>query len=82
MTEGQITFRLDPALKARICELVAAGEFRTVSDFVNQAVLLKFEFDGIPIDGRRIGNDLLGRFFDSPRGRQRLREAVLEAMGR
>ena len=82
MIEGQIAFRLEPDLKARIRELVAAGEFRTVSDFVNQAVLLKFEFDRIPINGRMIGDDPLGRFFDSPRGRQRLHETMLEALGR
>ena len=81
MIEGQITFRLDPHLKARIRELVAAGEFRSVSDFMNQAVLLKFEFDRIPVNGRTIGEGPLDRYFDSPRGRQQLRELVLEALG-
>lgn len=80
MIEGQVTFRLAPVLEARIRELVAAGEYRTVSDFVNQAILLKFEFDGIPIGGRTIGDDPLGRFFDSPGGRERLRRVVLEAL--
>jgi len=82
MIEGPITFRLDPHLKARIRGLVAAGEFRTVSDFMNQAVLLKFEFERIPVNSRAIGGDPLDRYFDSPRGRKRLRDAVQEAMGR
>ncbi len=57
MTRGQITFRLDPCIEARIRELVAEGEFRTVSDFVNLAILQKFEFDRIPVDGGMIGSD-------------------------
>ena len=82
MLEDQITFRTHPRLKARIRELVTEGEFRTVSDFMNLAILQKFEFDRVPVNGELIGPDPLDRFFDSPRGREGLREAVLEALGR
>lgn len=82
MIADQVTFRLDPDLKGQIREQVASGEYRTVSDFMNQAILLKFEFDRIPVRGRMIGGDPIDRYFDSPRGRQRLRDAVREVMGR
>lgn len=80
MTEGQITFRLDQALKARIRELVDEGEYRNVSDFVNRAVLLMFAFERIPIEGRLLGCDPLAEYFSSYKGRQLLRETVREVL--
>ncbi|MEN6518681.1 MAG: ribbon-helix-helix protein, CopG family [Methanospirillum sp.] len=80
MTEGQITFRLDQALKARIRELVDEGEYRNVSDFVNRAVLLMFAFERIPIEGRLLGRDPLAEFFSSYKGRQLLHETVREVL--
>jgi hypothetical protein len=78
MTEGQITFRVDPDLKARIRELVAEGEYRNVSDFVNQAILLVFAFERIPLGGRLLAYDPLAEFFSSYSGRRLLRETMRE----
>lgn len=80
MLEDQITFRTDPRLKARIRELVAAGEFRSVSDFVTQAILLKFAFERIPIDGRLLAHDPLAEYFSSYDGRRLLRDTVREVL--
>ncbi len=78
--KGQITFRLDQALKERICELVDAGEYVTVSDFVTRAVLLMFAFERIPIEGQLLGCDPLAEYFSSYVGRQLLRETVREVL--
>lgn len=82
MPEDQITFRTDPAIKARIAELVAAKEYRNLSEFVNQAILLKFQLEQITLDGRLITPSPIEAFFDSPNGRELLREILLEARER
>jgi hypothetical protein len=78
MPEDQITFRTDPRIKARIAELVNAREYRNLSDFVNQAILLKFQLERIPLDGELVGHDPMITFFESPRGRALLRELLRE----
>jgi len=82
MPEDQITFRTDPEIKARIAELVAEKEYRNLSDFVNQAILLKFQVDQITLNGRLITPSPIEAFFDSPRGREVLMEIILEARER
>ncbi len=81
MTEGQITFRLDSRLKARIQELVAEGQYRNVSDFMVRAILDKFAFDLIPVEGHRVPSATLTDYFSSHTGRRVLFEAVLEGLG-
>ncbi len=78
--EDTTTVQIDPALEARIRERVAAGDARSVEDFMIQAVLLKFEVDRIPIDGKTTGDDPVDRYFDSPLGRERLRRVVQVAL--
>jgi len=78
--KGQITFRLDESLKERISELVEAGEYRAVGDFVTRTVLLMFAFERIPIEGRLLGCDLLAEYFASYHGRRLLRETVREVL--
>lgn len=80
MTEGQITFRTDPRIKARIRELVAEGEFRNVSDFVNQAILQRCALERIPIDGRLLAFDPIAEYFGSNGGRRLLRETIREML--
>jgi len=79
MPEDQITFRTDPAIKARIAELVAGKEYRNISDFMNQAILLKFQFEQITLNGRLVGPNPMEGFFDSPHGREIIREILLES---
>ena len=81
MTEGQITFRTDPRIKARIRELVAEGEFRNVGDFITHAILLTFALERIPVDGRLLEPDPIAEFFDSEVGRRVLYEALWKARG-
>ena len=79
MPPGQITFRTDPRIKARIAELVASGEFRNMSEFLNHAILLTFQVERIQIEGQPIGPDPVAVFFDSVKGREILREVILAA---
>lgn len=69
MTAGRMTFTVDPGLKARIRELVAGGEFPTVSEFVNGAILPKFEIERIAIDGGLPGSGPVHRSMMSRDGR-------------
>lgn len=78
MLDNQISFRLDPRVKARIQDLVAEGEFRNVSDFVNQAILVTFAFERIPVDGRLLARDPIAEYFRSYDGRRLLRETMRE----
>ena len=78
MPGSQISFRIDPRVKALIRELVASGEYRTVSDFMNEAVLLTFAFERIPVGGELIAYDPIAEFFGSYGGRQLLRELMQE----
>jgi hypothetical protein len=80
MMEGQISSRLDPDFKARIRELAHQGEYRDVSDFMNQAILLMFAFDRIPFGGRLLGHDTLAEVFSSYSGRRLLRVTVQEGL--
>ncbi len=70
--EGQVSSRLDPDFKVRIRELAHEGEYRDVSGFMNQAILLMFAFERIPIGGRLLGHDTLAEFFSSYSGRRLL----------
>lgn len=79
MPENQITFRTDPKVKTRIAELVAQGEFRNTSEFMNQAILLKFQVERILLDGKPLGPDPIAAFLQSVRGRELLRELLREA---
>lgn len=79
MPPGQITFRTDPRIKARIAELVASGEFRNMSEFLNHAILLTFQVERIHLEGQPIGPDPVAVFFDSVKGREILREVILAA---
>lgn len=79
MPPGQITFRTDPRIKARIAELVASGEFRNMSEFLNHAILLTFQVERIQVEGEPIGPDPVAVFFDSVKGREILREVILAA---
>jgi len=78
MTEGQITFRTDPRVKARIRELVAEGKHRNVGDFITHAILLTFALERIPVDGRLLEPDPIAEYFGSFGGRQLLREVMRE----
>ena len=78
MVENQITFRVDPRLKARIQELVAEGEFRNVSDCMQWAIRLAFEVEQIPIDGTLSARDPIGDFLESYRGRRLLKQLMRE----
>jgi len=78
MTEDQITFRTDPRMKARIEELVRDRQYRNKSDFINQALLLKFQVERIALDGDFVGPDPMQAFLESPRGRTLLRELLRE----
>ena len=80
MIEGRITFRTDPRIKARTQELVAEGEFRNVSDFVNQAILLKCALERIPIEGRLLAFDPMAEYFGSYDGPRLLRETIREVL--
>ncbi|MEN6519338.1 MAG: hypothetical protein ABFC38_14385 [Methanospirillum sp.] len=79
MPEDQITFRTDPRLKSRIADLVERGEYKTMSDFLNQAILQKFHLDLVPIEGEPPSTDPMVVFFESPRGRALLAEIVRAA---
>lgn len=80
MPEDQITFRTDPRIKAAIAELVAQGEYRNMSDFMNDALLLMFHIKYFLIDGMPVGPEPLAAIFESPRGRARLRELLRRYM--
>ncbi len=79
MPENQITFRTDPRFKARIAELVEQKEYKNLSEFMNEAIMLKFEADGVEIKGGFPRSKPLVSFFESPRGRALLRELLREA---
>ena len=64
---------------ARIGELVTEGEYRSVSEFVNEAIVMKFEVERIAVDGGLPGPEPFTRFLASPRGRRYLRD-VLRAL--
>lgn len=76
MPVDRIAFRTDPRIKARIEELVQQGDCRNVSEFVNQALRLKFVVERIPIEFEPAAPGLLEEFFDSPPGRRILREVI------
>ena len=78
MTEDQITFRTDRRIKATINELVRQNYCRNISDFMNQAVLLKLQLEQIPIDGEQVGPEPMVTFFESPRGRALIKELIRE----
>lgn len=82
MPDNQITFRTDPRVKARIAELVRLGEFRNTSEFMNQAIFLKFQVERILLDGELVGADPIAEFLFSDRGRELLRELIREARER
>lgn len=82
MPDNQITFRTDPRIKARLNELVRQGEFRNRSEFINQAILLKFQVERILLDGEHVGPDPIAEFLLSDRGRDLLRELIREARER
>jgi len=73
-----MTVQVDPALRAAIDDLVREGEYESEEQFVNHAILLKFQFDQIPVDGRPIGPNPMDAFFDSPKGREIIREILRE----
>ncbi len=79
MPADQITFRTDPRIKARIAALVATGEYRNLSEFINHAILLTFQLERIQIEGQPVGPDPVADFFDSLKGREILREVILAA---
>ena len=78
MTEDQITFRTDRRIKATIAELVRQNYCRNISDFMNQAILLKLQLEQIPIDGEQVGPEPMVTFFESPRGRALIKELIRE----
>jgi Arc/MetJ-type ribon-helix-helix transcriptional regulator len=78
MPDNQITFRTDPRIKARINELVRQGEYRNRSEFINQALLLKFQVERILLDGEPVGPDPVASFFYSEQGRALVRELLDE----
>ena len=78
MTEDQITFRTDRRIKATINELVRQNYCRNISDFMNQAVLLKLQLEQIPIAGELVGPEPMVTFFESPRGRALIKELIRE----
>ncbi len=75
MPADQITFRTDPRIKARIEELVKRGDYRNVTDFVNQALRLMLEVERMPPE-RGPTQGQLEAFFDSPPGRGILQEVI------
>lgn len=78
MPEDQITFRTDRRIKATINELVRQNYCRNISDFMNQAILLKLQLEQIPIDGELVGPEPMVTFFESPRGRALIKELIHE----
>jgi len=78
MPDDQITFRTDPAVKTAIAALVADGEWRTVSEYVNHAILLWFHMKSITLNGRAVGPWPLERVVDSPRGRENVRRILFD----
>ncbi|MEN6343045.1 MAG: hypothetical protein ABFC89_10875 [Methanospirillum sp.] len=78
MPEDQITFRTDRRIKATITELVRQNYCRNISDFMNQAILLKLQLEQIPIGGELVGPEPMVTFFESPRGRALIKELIRE----
>jgi len=79
MPDDQITFRTDPRIKERIAGLVQEKRYPSLSEFVNQAILLKFQVEQIAVDGISSGPDPMIAYFESSRGRALLREILREA---
>jgi hypothetical protein len=78
MPSDQITFRLDPRVRAAITELIRRGEYRNLSEFITQAILMKCQVERVPIEGELLGPDPFFAFLESPRGRALLRELLRE----
>lgn len=66
MQDDTLTVGIDPRFLARIADLVEQGEYGSVDEFMNEAVRLRLE------------QDPLEAFFESPRGRELLRQLVRE----
>jgi len=83
MSADTLTIRLSPEVKAAVVGLVERGVYRSISEFVVEAVLLSLDVQGIPVVEARIPPDPIAAYFASPRGEEGLRRAVrreLEAM--
>ncbi|MEN6341751.1 MAG: hypothetical protein ABFC89_04240 [Methanospirillum sp.] len=81
MTDDTMTVRVDPAVRAAIDDLVRRGEYESVDEFLNRAVLTFLRLEEIDVEGVPAGPHPFVVFFESPRGRALLREIVHEARG-
>ena len=76
MAGSQTTIRLDPRIKSTIERLVEEKRYPSVTAFITEAILLKFDIEGIPIDGLEPEPDALERYFATPAGEELLSRLI------
>lgn len=76
MAGSQTTIRLDPRIKGTIERLVEENRYPSVTAFVTDAILLKFDIEGIPIEGLEPEPDALERYFATPAGEELLSRLI------
>lgn len=61
-----------------MARLVEEGAYRSITGFVVEAVLLKLDLEGIPVDVGALPPDPIAGYLESPRGRALLRKLIRE----
>jgi len=76
MAGSQTTIRLDPRIKSTLERLVEEKRYPSVTAFITDAILLKFDIEGIPIEGLEPEPDALERYFATPAGEELLSRLI------
>ena len=76
MSTDTITIRLPPEVKAAVVGLVMRGSYRSISEFVVEAVLLNLDLEGVPVVEALAPPDPIAAYFASPRGEEVLRNVI------
>lgn len=82
MSSDTVTIRTGTEIKAVMARLVEEGTYRSITEFVVEAILLKLDLEGIAVEVGAPPPDLVAASFASPRGRALIGALVREEVGR
>ena len=80
MAGDQTTIRLDPRIKRTLERLVQEKSYPSLTAFITDAILLKFDIEGITVEGMEPEPDALERYFATPAGEQLLSRLIRQEL--
>jgi hypothetical protein len=76
MSKGTITIRIGSEIRTALEGLVERGTYRSVTEFAVEALLLKLDLEGVPVEEGFAPPDPVGAYFETPRGQAVLSRAI------